>query len=378
MIRPRFAAAALSAAVLGLTAVLVPTASIAEPVTAVPAASAEVIWADAADEFSVFAPGPVASDFVIPNEWQWTALETSPNTALGEYATFDANGLNSKDLAPLAIVHGLPAPVAPSDLASALADASDNAGANAQVGLFAQPANPDEPLFPVQTLYTVGGFNGADTLWTIGGNEPWSTEELAARLVEADAVVTGYFVTFFGVTQPPVDEETVDPPVEQPELNRQLQSELFTAPEGMPALRAAAVPGASGIASIRFGDLTTYFTPQPTATLTLERPSYTTTESSTTGITVSATGFAPGEVVTVGVGRGQSGDEVPGVTFVADADGNVSGTVVFPVDFVGVGDFYTLALVGSSSGQFASSPFAITAGGAPVAVPVSGEADYAG
>jgi hypothetical protein len=371
--RSRFTAAALGAALLGLTAVLVPTASIAEPVPTTPAASLTVIWADGPDDFE---PLELSTEngFRIANTWHWTALTAPGENTLADFAAFDDRGLTSTDVAPLAIVHGLPAPVQPADFPALMVGAAANVGADAQIGVMVS-GSENGGTGPIAT---VGGFNGADTQWSNSEGGSVSTSVFAEQLAENESVVTGYFVMFMG--SGPVEDDAPEIP-EGPELLADPELQLFAelpadAGQGV-ALRAAAVPAELGVASIRLGDLTTYFTPQPTATLALARASFTDAQASTTGIPVTATGFAPGETVTVGLSRGFSGDEVPGVTFVADADGNVSGTVVLPAALAAVGDA-SLVLVGSSSGQFAASGLAITAGTAPVAVPVPGRATYTG
>jgi hypothetical protein len=369
----RFTAAALSAAALGLAAVLVPTSSIAEPIPETPAATPTVIWADAAEDITQL--NPVVQDgFVIPNEWHWTALSESTDRPFSDFATFGPDGLTSTEAATFALIHGLPAPIQPADLAPIAADASTNSGAGGQVGIFVQRAGV-EGSTEGGTIAAVGGFNGADTQWVGYEGGTVSTDVLIEQLTDEGFVVTGYFVIFPGSgpieTTPPVDEE--NPPVLR--LSDVL-SDTDLSESAPNAAARAVVPAETGIASYRFGDLTTYFTPQPTAVLTLARASFTAVEASTTGVPVTGSGFAPGETVTVGLSSGQSGSEVEGVTFLADADGNVSGTVVLPAGLE-VGE-YSLVLVGSSSSQFAASALVITAGGAPVAVPVPGRANYAG
>lgn len=373
MTRSRLAVASLSAAALGLAAVLVPTASIAEPITETPAASAQVIWADAADDFTEI-PFTGPAEFTLLDAWQWTAPAESSGSTLAEYGTFGENGFTSNGTSPVALVHGLPAPISGAELSGFLADSATNVGPEAFTGVFIADTSEEVPF--VTTITTVDGFHGEDTLWQ-GGT---TTEELAAELTAEGASVVGYLVVFPGVvpTGSPIPD---DEP--QPELLRssgllddtQTLDELFAAQSGGAALRAAAVPDAAGIASLRIGDLTTYFTPQPTAALALSSTSITVSQATTTGFTVSGSGFAPGEIVSSGIGTGAMGDSLPD-TFIADADGNVSGTIVLPAAWAAAGDYF-IVLVGESSGQVASSALAIT-GAAPVAVPVPGEATYTG
>lgn len=366
MTRSRLAVAALSAAALGLAAVLVPTASIAEPITETPAASAEVIWADGADDFvSVDVEGESLS---IPQDtWSWTA-PVIEGASLGDYAAFDANGVTRKGDEPFALLRASSSPVTGADLPAVLDDASLNAGA--EVGFGVLVATAEDPDQFVGTAIAIGGFQGPDTQWQADGT--FDSAGFAAWLTEEDLVVVGYALSFPGALPPVSPEPTATLNSDEDVLVP--LSELLTAPAQGFAARAAE-PGAVGAASLRFGDLTTYFTPQPTAVLTLASANVTSTQATTAGVAVTGSGFAPGETVTVGIGTGAMGDQLP-VTFVADADGNVSGTVVLPATWAEAGQ-YSLVLIGASSGQFASSALVITAA-APVAVPVPGRATYTG
>ncbi|MFJ4252670.1 hypothetical protein [Microbacterium sp. NPDC090003] len=381
MTRSRLAAASLSAAALGLAAVLVPTASLAEPIAETPAASAQVIWADAPEDF-VFTPLN-QGQIELADEWRWTAPLDSPTSSLADYGTFDENGFTANDSALVVFVHGVSAPIPGSEFEAFIENSETNAGAQVLTGVFyAEPG--DESIALV--AQTVDGFHGADTQWYKSGNVPLTTAELAVSLDENGEQVVGYFVIFPGqpteLPEPPAEPE--EPPTEEPNVELLAAPEaaddattfedLLTAQNTDVALRAAA-PAAAGIASFRVGDLTTYFTPQPTAALALSSASITVAQATTTGFTVTGSGFAPGETVTTGIGTGQMGDSLPN-TFVADADGNVSGTIVLPSGWSAAGE-YSIALIGASSGQFASSALVIT-GTAPVAVPVPGEATYTG
>lgn len=381
MIRSRLTVASLSAVALGLAAVLVPTASVAEPVVETPAASARVIWADATDDFAYteLADGQIE----LADEWRWTAPLGAPSSSLADFGTFGENGFTANGSAPVAFVHGV-APVSASEAEAFIEDSATNAGEQVLTGVFVMVPDSESPIaLPVQTL---DGLRGAETQWSFfGEGEPLSTPDFAAALEQLDAEIAGYFAIFPGQapTLPEVPEEP-EVPQEEPTL------ELLAAPEGLDdaptfeelltaqgtnvSLRAA-VPAAAGIASFRIGDLTTYFTPQPTATLTLGSTTITVAQATTTGFTVTGSGFAPGEIVTSGIGTGAMGDSLPD-TFVADADGNVSGTIVLPAAWAAAGE-YSIALIGASSGQVAGSALAIT-GAAPVAVPVPGEATYTG
>ncbi|MFK0401244.1 hypothetical protein ACIQTT_02845 [Microbacterium sp. NPDC090225] len=379
MIRSRLAVASLSASALGLAAVLVPTASIAEPITETPAASARVIWADAPDDFTPFAPTELDEEFAIADEWQWIAFAGTEGSTLSDFGTFDANGFTSNATSPIGLVHGVPAPVSGDEFIAFMENSSTNSGAEVETGVFIAGDGVEAPQ--VTTIATVDGFHGISTQWG-AGEVGMSTEQFASELAESGYAVIAYYAILPGdapvITSPPADPE--NPPV----LRQAAPSVLDDAPTfeerlaaqgGGVALRAAAVPEAAGIASFRIGDLTTYFTPQPTAALALGSASITVSQATTTGFTVSGSGFAPGEIVSSGIGTGAMGDSLPD-TFVADADGNVSGTIVLPAAWATAGDYF-IVLVGESSGQVASSALAIT-GAAPVAVPVPGEATYTG
>lgn len=382
MIRSRLTVASLSAAALGLAAVLVPTASVAEPITETPAASAEVIWADATDDFVYTELNDGQIELV--DEWRWTAPLGAPSSSLADFGAFGENGFTANGSAPVAFVHGV-APVAGSEVEAFLEDSATNAGEQVLTGVFVVvPDDESSVAIPVQT---VDGLRGADTQWLfVGDGAPLSSPDFATALEQLDAAIVGYFVIFPGQapTLPEIPEEPEAPQEEEPTLELLAAPEAFddvptfdellTAQGTQVALRAA-VPAEAGIASFRIGDLTTYFTPQPTASLTLGNATITVAEATTTGFTVTGSGFAPGEIVTSGIGTGQMGDSLPD-TFVADGDGNVSGTIVLPAAWAAAGQ-YSIALIGASSGQVAGSALAIT-GAAPVAVPVPGEATYTG
>jgi hypothetical protein len=380
--RSRLAVASLSAAALGIAAVLVPTASIAEPITETPAASAQVIWADATGDFvySELNDGQIE----LADEWRWTAPLGATSSSLAGFGAFGENGFTANGSSPVAFVHGV-APVSGSEVEAFLEDSATNAGDQVLTGVFVVvPDSESSAAIPVQA---VDGLRGADTQWLfIGDGAPLSTPDFATALEQIDAEIAGYFVIFPGQapTLPENPEEPEVPQDEEPTLELRAAPEAFddvptfeellTAQGTQVALRAA-VPDAAGIASLRIGDLTTYFTPQPTAALTLSSASITVSQATTTGFTVSGSGFAPGEIVSSGIGTGAMGDSLPD-TFIADADGNVSGTIVLPAAWAAAGDYF-IVLVGESSGQVASSALAIT-GAAPVAVPVPGEATYTG
>lgn len=368
VLRSRFATVAVGATVLGVTAALVPAVSNAADTTATPAATADVVWADQASDFTVVpdaeGPAPIAEG------WNLFAnvLGTNASTNVSDYLSFGANGITAKDGQFVPLVHPLSSAVTADGLAALVSNATANVGTDAEVGLVLSDA--DTPTTLNDTVYATNGFAGDATTWN--GDE--TTAELATQLTADHEVVSGYFIVLVGGNLPAARTAPNG------------AQNLFTAP-AVATSRAAAVPAAAvtpaaaGAASIAVGDTTTYFTPQPTATLTLTTTSATVSAATTTGVPFTASGFAPGETVTAGIGGGERGDDIAGVTFVADADGNVAGTLVLPASFVTTAGDYTLALIGSSSQQSAQATITITAdpaAPAPVAVPVSGRATFTG
>lgn len=380
MTRTRLAAAALSAAVVGLTLSLAPAVSIAAPDTGVRPATPTVEWADSGADFATLDP----RNPVLPEGWSWWAgQDPDEDVSLEDVVDFGADGVANNGTEPLvALFHGSSEPLAPSALPELVDDASVEIGARASFSLLATQVESGDTLANSIGVTAVDGVNGADTRWTFGPNEPVDTPTLAQQLEDQGYVIDGYALLLGDGFTPPAEPTEPEVPVDPQDPPVLLLSELAEvsalADEETPssAVAAAAAP-IEGAASVRFADLTTYFTPQPSSVLTLATTSVTAAQATTVGIPFSASGFAPGETVTVGLSAGQSGNEVPDVSFVADAAGAVSGTVVLPADLATVGSF-SLVLIGSSSGQAAFAAFEITSGAAPVAVPVPAPATFAG
>lgn len=379
MTRTRLAAAALSAAVVGLTLSLAPAVSMAAPDTGVRPATPTVEWADSGADFATIDQTD-GEGILVPRGWSWAAFGAAEGTTLEDVVDFTAEGVANNGTSPqVVLLHGLDESIAPAALPALVDDAAVEIGEGTAFGLLIAPVDdPDGTTVPV---VAIGGVNGSATVWEGPEGEPVDTATLVQEMTSRGYAVVGY-VLVLGNRPFPAEPTEPEVPVDPQEPPVLLLSELAEvsalADEEAPssAVAAAAAP-VEGAASVRFADLTTYFTPQPSAVLTLGTTSVTTAQAATVGIPFSAAGFAPGETVTVGLSAGQSGNEVPDVSFVADAAGLVSGTVVLPADLATVGAF-SLVLIGSSSGQAAFAAFEITSGAAPIAVPVPAPATFAG
>lgn len=126
----------------------------------------------------------------------------------------------------------------------------------------------------------------------------------------------------------------------------------------VPALETAV------ISSVTWNGNNTFFTPSAT-TGTVTPAAVTPAQFSTTGITATFTGFVPGDVVTAGIGSGQSGDSIDG-EFTADASGVVTIHYVGPAD-TALGDQYSIGVFSENSRLSAFAQFSIVAAAAPTA-----------
>ncbi|MBF4606269.1 hypothetical protein [Curtobacterium sp. VKM Ac-1393] len=399
MLRSRITAAAVGATVLGVTAALVPTVSTANVSSG--AASAVVTWTDSAADFTAAPEGTVP----LTDQWYWAALsDPTGGGKITDHATIDEDGLSVSTGEAIGVIRGLNNPVAPSELGALVAGAGAETTGVTSFGLAIQEGGDSS----AQTVvFAAGdgdaGLSGSSTEWidpSTGTTE--STSELAAALKAADAEVVGYIV-YVGIdiageiTAPPATDEPTETPAPAETPTTAPTPPTTEAPDTTPApgtelkslaspLESSAEPlaaDASGsISALRIDDTTTYFTPQPTAAVRLVTTSATLTEATTTGVRVQGSGFAPNELVTAAVGDAADAVAIPGVQFRADADGNVSGTIVLPADLVDGAGTYVLGLVGLSSAQTAATPLTVTAdpatGTAPVAVPVPGTATFTG
>ncbi|WIB36311.1 hypothetical protein [Curtobacterium sp. MCJR17_043] len=430
MLRSRIAAAAVGATVLGVTAGLVPSVSGATSFAALPPV---VTWADGADDFARLAPE--STDLSLPDGWSWFggAIESGDAArSLDDVVDFGQDGLTVHDDSSVFLLHPTTRPVVPELLQSVVADATAATGDNALVGLIV--ADESDPDVLATTAFALEGLHGADTTWAYTDSGEETTSELAADLASDHRVVTGYFVALIGSDILSIDPGTVEPGTEEPgteepgteapgteptdapttaptdapthrrQRRRTPPTSAPTAPttplddtlrrllpqvtegaaaEGAAAFRATADADAAAaaaadahIASLRFDDTTTYFTPQPTATATVADPELTVAEATSTGFAVSGSGFAPGERISVSLTVSETGAVFP-VGPVADADGAFTATVVLPAGTVaGPGN---LELLGTASGQVAAPGIRITDGAvAPVATPVPGRATFTG
>ncbi|MBT1679687.1 hypothetical protein KK094_08890 [Curtobacterium flaccumfaciens pv. flaccumfaciens] len=402
VLRSRITAAAVGATVLGVSAALVPTVSTA--VVTSTAASAIVTWTDSADDFTAAPTGT----FPLNDQWYWASVtDLGGEGTITDHATLDEDGLSVSEGEAVALVRGLNTPVAPAAVPALAAGISMTTTGATSFGLAVQEGDDSTAqsvVFATDEPVTDGG-------GTISGTSNWidpttgeveSTTELAADLRDADAEVVGYVVYVGidiadGITAPPTEPTETPAPTDQPTPAPTVDG--APAPTGLPRteLKSLAAPlevngqalaaDASGsISALRVDDTTTYFTPQPAAAAELLTPTATLTEATTAGVRIQGSGFAPGEVVGAGVGTGAQGTEIPGVAFRADAEGNVSGTIVLPADFVNAAGAYSVGLVGASSAQAAQAALTVTAdpaaagdpGTAPVAVPVPGTATFTG
>ena len=144
----------------------------------------------------------------------------------------------------------------------------------------------------------------------------------------------------------------------------------------------------STVQAVAFGAETTYFTPEARGTLI--PTTITLSALRTTGITIEATGYFPGETVSVAfVPEGAQGaSPIDGLVFTADANGAIAGQVVVPADVAPDAGTYSLSLVGDTSVILLASDVIVTADAAaapvptaptaPVAVPVRASASFTG
>ena len=404
VLRSRITAAAVGATVLGVSAALVPTVSTALVTST--AASAIVTWTDSADDFTAAPTGT----FPLTDQWYWASVtDLDGGGSITDHATLDEDGLSVSEGEAVGLVRGLNKPVPASSVPALAAGISMTTTGATSFGLAVQEGGDTSAQTVVfatdapETGDGVGISDGTSNWIDPATGEVESTTELTADLEAADAQVVGY-VVYVGIdvaadtTAPPTTEPTETPaPTDEPTPAPTVDG--TPAPTALPSseLKSLAAPleangqslaaDASGsISALRVDDTTTYFTPQPTAAAELLTPTATLTEATTTGVRIQGSGFAPNELVGAGVGTGAQGTDIPGVAFRADADGNVSGTIVLPADFVNTAGAYSVGLVGASSAQAAQAALTVTAdpaaagdpGTAPVAVPVPGTANFTG
>lgn len=399
VLRSRITAAAVGATVLGVSAALVPTVSTA--VVTVSAASAIVTWNDSADDFTAAPTGT----FPLTDQWYWADVtDLGSGGTITDHATLDEDGLSVSEGEAVALIRGLNKPVAPSSVPALAAGISATTTGATSFGLAVQAggdSTAQSVVFATDEPVTDGGgtVNGTSNWIDPATGDVESTTELAADLRDADAEVVGY-VVYVGidiageVTEPPTEPTETPAPTDGPTPAPTVDG--TPAPKALPGteLKSLAAPleangqalaaDASGsISALRIDDTTTYFTPQPTATA--DAPTSVRVSQTLTGFQVTGAGFAPNESVAATVTQGGETYSIRTNASVADDEGDVVVVVVLPEGAVSAGA-YTATLEGRSSSQTASADGSFIAdpaaagdpGTAPVAVPVSGTANFTG
>jgi hypothetical protein len=207
------------------------------------------------------------------------------------------------------------------------------------------------------------------------------TDILFQAVQPGDVTASGLWRAFPGIGSIPPNS-----PATLAEFQAQLAASMPNATITGYAVSAAVDTSAPfTVASITWDGLTTFFTPKPVGRLTLQGEA---TSSSLTdqGVSFSATGFAPGEVVDVVARRTGQPDVVATRSFTADQSGNVVGTAVF-ASGLPVGDA-AVVLSGRTSDVVISFGVTVSADppqatppdptSAPVAIPVRGHAAFTG
>lgn len=401
VLRSRITAAAVGATVLGVSAALVPTVSTA--VVTSTAASAIVTWTDSADDFTAAPTGT----FPLTDQWYWASVtDLDGGGSITDHATLDEDGLSVSEGEAVGLVRGLNKPVPASSVPALAAGISMTTTGATSFGLAVQEggdASAQTVVFATDAPETgdgVGISDGTSNWIDPATGEVESTTELTDDLEAADAQVVGY-VVYVGIdvaadtTAPPTPEPTETPaPTDEPTPAPTVDG--TPAPSALPSseLKSLAAPleangqslaaDASGsISALRIDDTTTYFTPQPTATI--DAPTSVRVSQTLTGFQVTGAGFAPNESVAATITQGGETYSIRTNASVADDEGDIVVVVVLPEGAVSAGA-YTATLEGRSSSQTASADGTFVAdpaaagdpGTAPVAVPVPGTANFTG
>lgn len=401
VLRSRITAAAVGATVLGVSAALVPTVSTA--VVTSTAASAIVTWTDSADDFTAAPTGT----FPLTDQWYWASVtDLDGGGSITDHATLDEDGLSVSEGEAVGLVRGLNKPVPASSVPALAAGISMTTTGATSFGLAVKEggdASAQTVVFATDAPETgdgVGISDGTSNWIDPATGEVESTTELTADLEAADAQVVGY-VVYVGIdvaadtTAPPTPEPTETPaPTDEPTPAPTVDG--TPAPSALPSseLKSLAAPleangqslaaDASGsISALRIDDTTTYFTPQPTATI--DAPTPVRVSQTLTGFQVTGAGFAPNESVAATITQGGETYSIRTNASVADDEGDIVVVVVLPEGAVSAGA-YTATLEGRSSSQTASADGTFVAdpaaagdpGTAPVAVPVPGTANFTG
>lgn len=378
MSRSRIVAAGVGVAALGIATVLVPAVSSADQ-AAVAAPAGTVRWVDSASDLTQLSADPSAP---LGDRWYGASFGTGdgsgslPVRPVSDAATFGPTGLTLDGASPVVLAHGFAKPMPASALPAAFDGAAVRATGSSNFAVLVQ--FPDsQPIAEFPSSNAVSGVDGANTTWGPDGASV-STQEFATGSSGTTRPSSGSRVPRArdrGQRGPGVDEHRsvgraagtlLAPEAGTPEPGATTSGSPLAA---APRVSRAAVR--TTLQSITFDDVTTDFTPQPTAQASVPTTTLTRAAATTTGTPVSGSGFVPGETVRVAVAQGNRAEEITGTTFVADAAGNVAGTVVLPAGFVTGAGTYDLVLVGDASAQTAS--VAITVTGDP-AVPVAAPA----
>ena len=343
--------------------------------------TAAVVAAVAAGGSTLIATGTANADTANPTtEWVNTPAQFSATTGItpgsdGWYIStsddsgtaalaFGPSGLSTTGAEGVGIEHAIDFPA--SDLASTVQGGTlVSTGEARLIVTLTDPSNPN--TFEELEAEDTGAAALAPTaLWTAFGSfsgvtaTPSTLADLQTAITTSapDATTAAYgLVLSFPVFAPTLSLNGAEPLLDQ-------------------AAPAAATGDPATVSAIELDGDTTYFTPTPSA-LTIS-PSTTTVSGFGKGVTVSGSGFFPGETVSTGYGTGAEGDELP-TTFVADANGNVSGTLPGPATITPL--TYTLTLIGETSGIAEFNSLVVTADPAvvaPVATPVRATATFTG
>ncbi|MGN8048358.1 hypothetical protein ACTJKO_01615 [Curtobacterium sp. 22159] len=380
MSRSRIVAAGVGVAALGIATVLVPAVSSADQ-AAVAAPAGTVRWVDSASDLTQLSADPSAP---LGDRWYGASFGTGdgsgslPVRPVSDAATFGPTGLTLDGASPVVLAHGFAKPMPASALPAAFDGAAVRATGSSNFAVLVQ--FPDsQPIAEFPSSNAVSGVDGANTTWGPDGASV-STQEFADGLERDHATVVGY-AEYLGLaiegSAGPQSTSTAPSAAQQgtllaPEAGTPEPGATTSASPLAAAPRVSRAAVRSTLQSITFDDVTTDFTPQSTAHASVPTTTLTRATATTTGTPVSGSGFVPGETVRVAVAQGNRAEEITGTTFVADAAGNVAGTVVLPAGFVTGAGTYDLVLVGDASAQTASVALTVTDDPAvPVAAPAT-------
>ena len=388
MSRSRIVAAGVGVAALGIASVLVPAVSSADQ-GAVAAPAHTVEWVDGASDVTALRNTQLTT---LGDRWYGASFGVGngdgsvPARPLSDAATFGPAGLTLDQSAPVVLAHGFATPMQPSALPAAFAGAAVHATGNTNFAILVQFPG-QQPIAEFPSSNAVSGVDGTDTTWGPDGAST-DTTGFAAQLQQEHATIVGY-AEYLGLSiegsragqsserlVAPTSDAAPDPTGSATPAPTSPATPAQTSTTAAAAARAdvAQAPRAAAatLRSITFDDVTTLFTPQPSARVVVPSATLSRTAATTTGTLVTGTGFVPGETVRVAVAQGDRADEIAGTTFTAGGTGAVAGRVVLPSDFVTDPGRYDLVLVGDSSSQTATVSLTITGvPTTPAAVPAT-------